>query len=147
MQIIGFNLKKESIERFETKPEKNKELKLEIKTNIDVLDIKRESLELAKDKEVISFAFNFDVIYDPKVAAVNFQGNVLVLVALDIGKEIMKKWKKNEIDEQIRLAIFNTIMTKCNIRALQLEDDLALPSHIPLPRLGPQQNQSKNYAG
>lgn len=146
MQILGFNLKKESIERIEVKSEKQKETKLEVKTNIDVIDIKKESLDIAKDKEVLSLHFNFDIIYDPKIAYINFQGNVLILVSQEQSKDIQKKWKKEIIDDEIKLPLFNMILTKCNIKALQLEEDFALPSHVPLPKFVPQQQQ-KNYTG
>ena len=146
MQIIGFNLKKESIERFEQKQEK-KDLKIEIKTNIDITEIKEEKIDISKDKEVLGFRFNFDIIYEPKVADINFQGNVLLLITPEQSKDIQKKWKKQLIDDNVRLLIFNTILTKCNIRALQLEEDFALPCHVPLPRFVPQQQQGKNYTG
>lgn len=148
MQLIGFNLTKESIERLEVKPEKQKDIKIEIKTNIDITKINKESIDISKDKEVLSLHFNFDIIYDPKVAFINFQGFVLGLCKPEESKDIQKKWKKNQIDEQIRLLIFNMILTKCNIKALQLEDEFSLPSHIPLPRFVPpqQQNQQK-YTG
>ncbi len=139
--IIGFNLKKISAERKE-----NIKTKVEIKSNIDILDIKKEVIDISKDKEVLSFTFNFAINYEPKIANLAFEGNVLLLVEPAEAKDILKRWKKKLTSQDIRLIIFNTIMTRCNIKALELEENIGLPSHIPLPKLSPPQ-QNNTYTG
>ena len=141
-KMVGFNLKKISIERKEDLKEK-----LEVKSNVDITDIKEEKIELSKDKDVLSFNFNFDVNYEPKIAELNFKGNVLVLVEPNEAKEILKKWKKKQIADDLRILVLNTILNKCNVMALNLEDDLNLPSHIPLPKLSLNANKQQGYTG
>lgn len=139
-KIVGFNLSKVSIER-----EKGIKGKIEIKSNLNITDIKKENLEISKENEVLAFEFSFTINYEPKIAEIVFQGDVLLMVSPAESKEILKKWKKKEILDSIRLLLFNIILTKCNIRALQLEEELNLPTHIPLPKLSAQQTNS--YTG
>jgi len=135
MQVIGFNFEKISAER-----KKAPEGKIEIKSNIDVKDIKEDKIELIKDKEVLKFTFEFTVEYSPGIAEIKFQGSILAIVEKEKIKDILKKWKTKKLADEIRLPLFNLIMTKCNLKSLQLEEELGLPTHVPMPRLSPQQN-------
>jgi len=146
MKIIGFNFKKISIER-----KKDIKGKLEIKTNIDIEGIEKDNLEIAGD--VIKFDYSYRIEYSPDHAEIEFKGTVLVIPDSpeDI-KKIVKDWKKKKVEENLRIFIFNFIMGKCNLKALQMEEDFALPPHIPLPRLSKQAQESKeknkaNYTG
>jgi hypothetical protein len=140
VKIVGFNLTKISIER-----EKEMKGKLEIKSNLSVTDVNKENIDLSKENEVVAFDFNLTINYEPKVAEIVFNGEVLVLMSHEEAKNVFKKWKKKEIEDSIRIIIFNTILVKCNIKALELEDELNLPTHIPMPKLAPQ--QQKSYTG
>lgn len=140
VKIVGFNLAKISIER-----EKEMKGKLEIKSNLNITDVNKENIDISKENEVIAFDFNFTINYEPKVAEIIFNGEVLVLMSHEEAKNVVKKWKKKEIEDAIRIVIFNTILAKCNIKALDLEDELNLPTHIPMPKLAPQ--QQKSYTG
>jgi hypothetical protein len=76
---------------------------------------------------------------------------VLLLTEKDESKDILKKWKNKKMPEEFRVPLFNIILTKSNLRALQLEEELNLPTHIPLPRIR-NQDQAGNtgkrtYAG
>jgi hypothetical protein len=60
------------------------------------------------------------------------------------------EWKKNKVPDEIKLLVFNFVMTKCNLKALQLEEEFSLPPHIPLPKLTPESERKEtkaNYAG
>ncbi len=140
--VIGFNLKKISVERKgEIKG------KIEIKSNIDILDIKRENIDISKDKDVLGFLFSFTINYEPKIADLVFEGNVLLLMEPAESKDVLKRWKKKQTPADLRLMLFNTILTKCNIKALELEEDLNLPPHLPLPKVIPQQQDNNRYTG
>jgi len=56
------------------------------------------------------------------------------------------KWKNKKISDDIRMPLFNMILTKCNLKALQFEEEFALPTHVPMPRLSPQEN-NQSYVG
>jgi hypothetical protein len=135
MAIIGFNLHKIFVERKKTLTGK-----VSIRTNIDVKEVKKEEISLIKNQDVLSFDFEFTIKYDPEVASLIFGGNVLFTVNPKELKEVMGKWKKKEIPEEIRLVIFNYILSKCSIKALTLEEDMGLPTHLPLPRFTKQES-------
>lgn len=140
MQILGFNFEKIKAERH-----KQLEGKIEISSNIDITEISQEKLELVKEQTPLKFIFQFTVKYKPDLAEIVFQGAVLFVTDKDKAKDILKKWKTKKIDDEVRIPLFNFIMNKCNLKALQLEEDLTLPTHIPLPRIQPHDN--KSYTG
>jgi hypothetical protein len=59
-------------------------------------------------------------------------------------KDILKKWKGKKLADETRIPLFNTILTKCNLKSLQLEEEFGLPTHIPMPRVQPPQ-EDKSY--
>lgn len=135
MQIIGFNFEKISVE-------KKKQLggKIEIKQNINIKEISSEKIDLFKDKDALKFGFEFIVNYSPDIAELKFTGIVVSVMEKEKTKEILKKWKNKKISDDVRLPLFNFILTKCNIKALQFEEEFNLPMHIPMPKLNPPQN-------
>jgi hypothetical protein len=54
---------------------------------------------------------------------------------------VLKKWKNKKIEDEVRVPLFNLILTKCNLKALQFEEEFGLPTHIPFPRVSPQQDK------
>jgi len=135
MQVIGFNFEKISAER-----KKAPEGKIEIKSNINIKSISPEKIELIKDKDVLKFSFEFTIDFSPNIAELKFEGSVLAIIEKEKVKDILKKWKTKKIIEEVRLPLFNLILTKSNLKALQFEEELNLPTHVPLPRIQPQQN-------
>lgn len=145
MKIIGFHLKKVLAEKIS--PLKGK---LEIKQGLNIEDITEEKASFS-DKPTLKFDFNFSIDYNPDIAKLELKGSVLVLDEKEEAKEIIKDWKKKKFEHPIKLALFNFIMDRCNIKALNLQDELNLPFHIPFPKLAPQPKQNDqnpaNYAG
>ena len=137
MKIIGFSLTKISIERIE-----KIEGELKLDQNIDIKNIEKENIPISKD-EALKIKFNFSINYSKNVAKVNFEGYLIILPEKDELKEILKLWKDKKIPNEIRIPLFNFIMNKCNIKALNLEDEMGLPLHIPMPRISPN-NQPQN---
>ena len=135
MQIIGFNLTKISVERKE-----KTEGKLEVKQNINIDDISKDKINIS-EKEILKLNFTFNVDYSPNFAKVELKGQTILLPEKEELKEITKSWKKKQITEQFRIPLFNFIMSKCNIKALNLEDEMSLPLHIPMPKLTKKQEK------
>jgi hypothetical protein len=131
MKIIGFNIEKISGER--KKPTKGK---IEVKSNIDIKNIEKQDIKIS-NQPGLKFDFSFTIFYDPKVADIEIAGSVLVIDEKDEGKNILKDWKKKKFEHPVKFPLFNFIMDKCNLKALQMEEDLTLPMHIPLPKLMP----------
>ena len=141
MKIIGFNFTKIQAER--KKPAKGE---LKIDTNLKIDNIEKETIDIAGD--ILKFSYSYEIKYNPEFAEVFFKGEILIVP--DNIKQVMKDWKKKMIKDEIRIPLFNYIMAKCNLKALQIEEDLGLPVHIPMPRFSQQPAQksgSANYAG
>lgn len=143
MAVIGFNLTKILVER--KGPIKGA---VKVNTKINVTDIKKEDITIAQGKDVMNFNFNFAIEYsstsnNSKVADISFEGKILYLVDPKDTKKILEDWKNKKIADEIRIPIFNTMLAKCNIKALVLEEDLGLPSHIPLPSFKGKQEKKK----
>lgn len=131
MRIIGFSFTKISAEKHKDLSE---ELKFNTKINfLSVESIKSDFLKIKE--EVIKLVFSYDVDYDPGFVKIEFKGEVLIAVEPKLAKELLKGWKDQQIPEEIKLIVFNLILRKSNAKALQLEEELGLPFHIPLPFL------------
>jgi hypothetical protein len=129
MQLIGFSLGKILVER---KEQING--KLEISQNIDIKDVLKEKISISKD-EALKVQFSFTINYSNEFAKLEFEGYVILLPQESELKNILKSWKDKKVPEEVRVPLFNFIMSKCNVKALTLEDEMALPLHIPMPRI------------
>jgi hypothetical protein len=131
MRLVGFSFNKINAEKTS---ENSKNLK--INTGIDISDIREVKSDFFKTKEdLVGITFEYTITYEPGFAKLNFIGNVLMGLESSKSKEVFKKWKDKEIPEDFRLVLFNIILKKSSLRALQLEEELNLPTHFPLPSI------------
>ena len=129
MRAIGFNFKKIKAESFEGKTEK-----INIKTNIDISEIKEVEKNILNTKEdILQVIFKYKVNYEPKFADIVVEGSTLISLEPKLYKEVLKQWKKKQMPEDFRLFLFNLILRKASLKALNLEDELNLPLHLPMP--------------
>ena len=129
MRLIGFNFSKINLEK---KTDNFKNLK--IKTGINILDVKEVKSKLLNDLDsLITIKFDYQINYEPNIAILNFQGNILFSTSTEEAKEISSSWKDKKIPEKFKLNIFNLILKKSSLKALQFEEEFNLPPHIPLP--------------
>jgi len=145
MQLIGFNLKKIHAERsqnFKRGP---------INTNIEFVEVEKDKLDFLKDLEAIRIAFIFTVTYadqekkdELKHGEISFEGDIALSATKDELKDIIKSWKKKQIPDTVRFPLINYILKKCSARALSLEDELNLPTHIPFPQVQKSVQQPTN---
>jgi len=140
MKIIGFSIKK-----FLAEVKESKRTNLEVTSNLNLEEIKELRIEPTKQQSIL-ISFKFYVEYKPNVARIEIKGQLILLDDENKTSEIMKAWKNKKLLEEIKLPILNFILEKCNIRSLGIEEELGLPLHIPLPKLGArkiQENQEK----
>ncbi|VVB82233.1 Uncharacterised protein [uncultured archaeon] len=131
MRLAGFNFNK-------IIAEKTKEIsgEMKISTKIDFLSIEPIKPGLLKIKdELIKVGFSYTVSYDPNFAKIELTGDILLAIEPKIAKDILREWKEKKTSEEFRISVFNLVLKKSNIKALQLEEELILPFHIPLPFL------------
>lgn len=131
MNFLGFNLTKISAEKMS---ESNLNVKIESK--LDVENISKVKIEsLSQNKDFIKVNFLFEISYNPDFAKISLNGNLLFSLEENLFKKVLKDWKKKKIPEEFKTFLFNIILKKATIKAIELEDFLNLPSHIPLPSL------------
>lgn len=138
MKIIGFTIRKILAE-----VKGSQKTDIEVTSNLNLEDIKETKIEPTKQKSII-IDFNFYVDYKPDVAKIEFKGHLILLDDENKTEEIIKSWKQKNLPEEIKLSILNYILEKCNIKSLELEEELGLPLHIPLPKFGARKTQENS---
>lgn len=146
MPFIGFNfdriLAERNIKETEFKPNIN------VKHNLNITELKQEEVTLDKKQDVLKFTFEFLLNYEPNVGSIKINGHLLFLDSNKRMKEIEQEWKKNKkLPPEIMQSLFNTVMAKSNIKALQLSQDINLPPHLPMPKIIREKKSVKEYIG
>jgi hypothetical protein len=133
MKLAGFNFTKIHAEK-----QKNQIKEIKIDSKINIASIESIKSDLINQKEsLLGVEFDYSIKYK-NLATLEFKGNlVLVLDSKDANK-IIKDFKNKKISDDFRISIFNIIMKKSSIKALQLEEELNLPYHFKLPSLRPE---------
>lgn len=135
MKLIGFNLNKINIEKLKDSMED-----LKINTNINLSEIKPVKADFFKSKEeLIGVTFVYTLNYEPDLAKIEFKGNLVLAIDSKLNKEVLKQWEDKKIPEDFRITIFNLILRKTSVRALQLEEEMNLPLHLALPSIKKQE--------
>jgi len=137
MRLITFRFNKISIEKLS---DSFKEIKINSKINISDIEIlKPEAIK--REEEVIQVNFNYSILYNPEIAKIDFKGRVLLVADKEKAKEIEEMWENKKMTEEFRITLFNIILRKANIKALELEEEIGLPLHISLPTLKKQKKE------
>ena len=136
--IVGFGFTKITAEKNESAKGK-----IDINNNVSVKDVVEDNLSLGKEKQTaLKFSFEFASKYEPNLGKIALEGNLLYMADAKKAKEILASWKKDKkVPQEIMAGLLNTILTKCNIQALILSQDVNLPPPIPLPKVHMQQKQ------
>lgn len=141
MPIIGFNFDKilaenKSLERGE---KANK-----VETHIIVNDIREEKAGIDTKDKLIRLEFLFELAYDPKIADILIGGHISYVGPEKEIKKMLSDWKKDKqkVDFESIRNILNLVLIKCNIKALELSQEVGLPPHMPMP-LMTKQNPTK----
>lgn len=135
MQVVGFNFSKISASKepgFKPGP---------ISTNIEFVDLQKEKVAMLNSEAVkVFYKFSLDYMESEdkksnKLAELNFEGNIMLSVNKDESKDLTKAWKKKKLPSTFRVSLFNLILKKTAPKALQLQDELSIPSHVPVQQL------------
>lgn len=141
MKILGLTFTKLTAEKFSVNTKGVK-----INTHIDLSEIREVKSDFFSSKEnVLGIKFNYDIDYDPNFARINLCGNILVSVEEQVFNQILEGWKMKNLPEDFRLNIFNLILKKSSLKALQLEEELNIPLHITMPFLRAQDSKQATY--
>ncbi|MGV8142456.1 MAG: hypothetical protein ACP5NS_02355 [Candidatus Pacearchaeota archaeon] len=144
MKIIGFTIE-------EIHGKKSVDIpRASINTDVVFTDVDKAKFDVLKDSDCLRASFKFSIIYtDPNNKAaeskneLKFVGSLLLSVSKDDAKEFLKTWKNKELPKDKTIPLYNYILKRCSVRALQLEEELGLQPHIPFPQVRPNQQNSK----
>jgi hypothetical protein len=130
--IIGFNLAKIEAER---SPQVKG--KISIKNNVQIKEIENADLFLGKSKQAgIRFSFEYISTYEPSAGKILLKGDLLAVEEEEKVKEIVSGWKKDKkISPEIMAQVINNVLSRCNIQAIILSREIALPAPVQLPRV------------
>ena len=142
--IVGFGFTKLSAERKEAAKGK-----IDINNNVTIKNVEEADISFGSNKQnVIKFIFEFTSKYEPNVGMILFEGELLYMEDPKKTKEILTSWKKDKkVPKELMAGLLNTILTKCNIQALILSQEINLPAPIPMPKVQIQAQPEKNYIG
>ena len=132
MTILGFNFMKMAIERKE-----GIKGKINIKNNVRINNIEEADIPVSNDKQkALKFIFEFSSEYEPQVGSITLVGDLLLVEDSKKASSIVAEWKKDKrISKEVMTPLLNTILTRCNIQALILSQQVNLPPPIPLPKV------------
>jgi hypothetical protein len=129
MPIIGFNF-----DKLGAKKDNKITGKVNIANNINITDVQQEKLSITSSDDILKFNFEFKANYEPKIGAIQINGHLLFMDEPKKIDDIAKTWKKDKkLSKEISTPIINSILARCNIKALTLSQDVNLPPHIKLP--------------
>lgn len=134
MPIIGFNF-----DKIGAKKDNKITGKVQVNNNINITDVQQEKLSITSSEDILKFNFEFKAAYEPKIGAIQINGHLLYMDDPKKIDDIAKSWRKDKkLSKEISAPVINSILARCNIKALTLSQDVNLPPHIKLPIL--QQN-------
>lgn len=142
--IVGFHFTKLSIERHQPL-----QGKLSVRNDLNIKDVKEHILSGVKGShKAVVFQFVFSVTYAPHVADIIILGDVFYSAEPKKIEEILSTWKsKKKVAAEISVDVLNFVLQKCNIRALEMAQELNLPTHIPMPKVNLQKKTADAYIG
>ena len=127
MKFIGFNFSKILIERINEKGVGEK-----ISTSLDISSIEKLPNTINPSDAILNIKFSYSIEYNPEVAKVELCGNVLFAGKIEDVDKTVDGWATKKMDDDFKVSLFNIILRKANIKALQLEDEMNLPPHMKL---------------
>lgn len=146
MNVIGFNFTKISGEKT---PDFS--LTSSLNTDIQFTSMKEEKISILKeDSSALGISFRFVISYsdkkekkekDEKESQMIFEGKITLSLAKEEPKDVIDKWEKKTLPNSFKVPLFNLILKRCAAKAMQLEEELNLPSHVPIPQIHPQQGK------
>lgn len=128
MRLLGFNLT-----NLEVKKNPDFDGKLEMKSNLSLTGVEKKHLDLIK-QDAAKIGFAFSVSYG-ELGSLKFEGSMMWKLDKKSLKEVLDKWNTDNLDPEIRTPILNTVLQKVSLQALKIEEEMALPLHMRMPRV------------
>ncbi len=128
MPIAGFHFSKLTAERT-----KLFEISDQIATDVKITEILLEEIGSPKES-LVKFIFTFNTTYG-RAGKTEIEGQVLYIEETTKAKKVVEDWKKEKkTDVDLIRQVLNTILYRCNIKCLEIANEVGLPPHFDLPR-------------
>jgi hypothetical protein len=131
MAIVGVQFNKISAEK------KNVvKGKVNITNDLTISKIAIASIPLTSPKQsALSIQFEYKTAYEPEIGLIQINGEVFWVDSSEKNKEALQTFKKSKIlPMDIKLPVFNSLLSKCTIESLLLSREAGLPAPIRLPK-------------
>lgn len=131
MALLNFNFNKILVEKT-GKPTKQ----INIKSGMNVIDVQPSKVVEGSKQQAFTISFKFETLYEPKMAQIVLEGDLLYLADEKLAKEMNEAWdKKKSLPKEVALTVFNKILHNCNVEALILSREVGLPAPVQLPKI------------
>jgi len=132
MAVLGVNFNKLHLEKTGTVKGK-----INIRNNVIITNVEKGDLNIANTKQpLLKVAFEFTVHYDPKIANLTLNGELLYLEKIEKVDELVKAWQKDKkLPKEVMAGLLTNIIQKANIEALILSREVGLPPPVQMPRV------------
>jgi len=105
----------------------------EFSSNVTITKVEEQEHKYSKEDNLANFDFDFHVGYG-KAGVIEFNGRIIYMGVKKEVHEIVEGWKKDKTMNSLTLKnILNTILYKCNVRALEMSELVNLPAPFSLP--------------
>src|SRR3989338_7543820 len=129
MSIIGFNFTKINCERKAVIAGNVTINHTAAVTNVELDEVRLGTVQ----QKILRLVFSFKYSYQPELAIIEFEGDVLWLDNPESIQVSYDTWKKDKkLPEPVMGQIMYHIVSRCNIQALFLSRELTLPPPIPI---------------
>ena len=110
---------------------------VKIKNNAQLKNLEKFSLNIgAASQDAIRFVFEFTTEYEPSMARILLEGEVIWIDKPEIIDSVVKQWQKEKkVPKEVMESVLNSVIQKSNIQALLLSREMNLPPPIPLPKV------------
>ncbi len=138
MAVVGFSFIKMLAERKKAPTEA-----IKINSDVKVTNVVKDMV--GKEENLARFEFEFTLNYG-EPGELLLTGEVLFMDEPAKVKQIIENWKKQQaVEAKILTQVLNAVLYRANIKALELMQEVGLPSHINLPKFveGPAPSSQK----
>ena len=144
MTIVSFTFDRISAER----TGKIKE-KVDINHNFNINNIEKTDVVVLQGKKpAIKISFDFNVTYEPNIGKIKMSGDIVYLDKEDEISKLLDQWKKTKnLPVGVTSLVANTVLTKANIKALMLSQEVNLLPQIQLPKVIPKEMEESKDKG
>ena len=133
MPVVGLSFNKIVVEKLG--PAKGK---VQVNNNVVLKDAEKTDLGAAGNSKqgAVKFHFSFTAKYEPKIADMLINGTLTYLDTPEAATKMVEQWKKEKkVPNDVMQQVLNTVFSRCNVEALILSREVALPPPIPLPKI------------